>query len=291
MDHHNRNMLLFIIFINIVFSLHVLANVGYDNPAIFNPQGRLEQLEYAQKAISRKGGSVFALRCCDGLLVAAARKKPISPLVVEGARKVHLIDGGRILIGASGLLFESSLVIEAMEKKCADYRQQFASSIPIEVLCSETANLLHSITMLPTARPLAIGLIVAGCDLSTSTSGNTNLKVFRINTDGSFSNWKATAIGYNEDEVVKELAAMRSAYPDHIDPYLEDIWPRFKRLLLSSKIIEDKKEEDDTMLGEADDGSLLNASEFSRNWDLEVYNLVHNINGHPLWSRISSKDI
>ena len=68
------------------------TGAGYDSSAgQYSPDGRVFQVEYAQKAVDNSG-SVMAVRCTDGV-VMGVEKLLISKMLVAGTgRRLHSID-------------------------------------------------------------------------------------------------------------------------------------------------------------------------------------------------------
>lgn len=129
----------------------------------FHPSGRVLQLDYAMEAVSRKGGPITAIRCTDGIIIVVARVLPRSSLQLQSDRKVFFVNK-HICIAVTGLVFDANAVIDFMKKKSVDYEVTYGSAIPVEVLCDDVSNVLHSMTLKADSRPLAVSLVVAGID-------------------------------------------------------------------------------------------------------------------------------
>lgn len=129
----------------------------------FHPSGRVLQLDYAMEAVNRKGGPISAIRCADGLIIVVARVLPRSTLQLQADRKVFFVDR-HICVAVTGLVFDANALLDFMKKKCVDYEVTYGSVIPVEVLCDDVSNVLHSMTLKSDSRPLAVNLVVAGID-------------------------------------------------------------------------------------------------------------------------------
>lgn len=250
----------------LILSTVAWALEGYDRSTVlFHPSGRLQQLECAKAAVQRKGGRVVALRCVNGILLAAARRRPTSNLALDAPHKTHLVDNGRILIAVSGLLFEAPNIIQFARKKCEEYRAIFSSPIPIEKLCSDIADILHELTRDGRYRPLGISLVVAGQE------GDGSHRIITVDPEGSYSAWKATAIGYNNEMVLDDLIGIGS------DLDIEAAWDRFLAIAQSGKLINR-----DTSSG---DHSMA-----FKDWDVEVYSLIAEDGLPGRWSKVDQQD-
>ena len=129
----------------------------------FHPTGRVLQLDYAMEAVTRKGGPITAIRCTDGIIIVVARVLPRSSLQLQSDRKVFFVNK-HICIAVTGLVFDANALIDFIKKKCVDYEVTYGSVIPVEVLCDDVSNVLHSMTLKADSRPLAVSLVVAGID-------------------------------------------------------------------------------------------------------------------------------
>jgi len=105
---------------------------GYDLSASqFSPDGRVFQVEYAQKAVENSGTAV-ALKGKDGV-VFAVEKLVTSKLYETGAnRRIFGVDT-HIGMAVAGLLADSRQIFETARKEASDYRGEYGSNIPVKV--------------------------------------------------------------------------------------------------------------------------------------------------------------
>merc|ERR1712137_420783 len=106
---------------------------GYDLSASqFSPDGRVFQVEYAQKAVENSGTSI-ALKGKDGV-VFAVEKLVTSKLYENGAnRRIFSVDT-HIGMAVAGLLADSRQIFETARKEASNYRSEYGSNIPVKYL-------------------------------------------------------------------------------------------------------------------------------------------------------------
>ena len=136
----------------------VSLNLQYDLSASqFSPDGRVFQVEYAQKAVENSGlaipwytmiyvdhltiqynsmnrldRTVIALRGKDGV-VLAAEKLVGSKLYEKGANKRIFNVDRHIGVAVAGLLADARAIVENAREEAKNYRSEYGSPIPITV--------------------------------------------------------------------------------------------------------------------------------------------------------------
>jgi 20S proteasome alpha/beta subunit len=115
---------------------------AYDSSSMqYHPDGRVLQIEYSKDAV-KKGGPIGAYRCKDGIIVVAVRKSPISKFLVHHMQKVFRIDSN-IIIAATGLLFDASVIVDVAKKICLQHRNIYCDEMPVENLCEDLSEIMH----------------------------------------------------------------------------------------------------------------------------------------------------
>jgi 20S proteasome alpha/beta subunit len=193
----------------LVFFLSLLLNLfrkgGCDRfeetSLLFDPSGKILQLEYAKKAISDNGGPVICTKAADGMLLLSARMTPKSRLIKSSQSKVFFLEDDRILIAVSGLTHDA-LRIHQLIHQCYDsYKEIYSQSIPIEKLCNMLSGALHD-ALLKGQRPLAVQTLIAGYD---HLLGH---QIYTLETDGTYNGWKGIALGKEQTILNQELLSL-----------------------------------------------------------------------------------
>jgi 20S proteasome subunit alpha 7 len=138
------------------------TGAGYDSSAgQYSPDGRVFQVEYAQKAVDNSG-SVMAVRCSDGI-VMGVEKLLISKMLVEGTgRRLHSIDT-HVGIGTAGLQADGRGMIARARSEARSYRSNYGMPIPPSVLSQRLAGVMHQHTT-GYGRPIGCSAIIIGRD-------------------------------------------------------------------------------------------------------------------------------
>lgn len=136
---------------------------GYDLAnAIFSPDGRNFQVEYAIKAVEN-GGTTVGIRCKDGV-VLAVEKIVSSKLLKPGANKrIGTVDR-HVGVAFSGMIPDGRHFISRARDEAVSWRDMYKSPIPTNLLASRMGSYLQAYTCHSYVRPFGITAIVAGFD-------------------------------------------------------------------------------------------------------------------------------
>ncbi|MDE1761655.1 MAG: archaeal proteasome endopeptidase complex subunit alpha [Candidatus Micrarchaeota archaeon] len=165
---------------------------------MFNPDGRLFQVEYAKEAV-RKGATSIGMVVKDGILFVA-HKNINDPLAVPTTiQKVFRVDSH---IGAtySGMVADGLYLVGVARSNSQNHRMLFNEVKSVEALAKEISSYMMQATMYGGMRPYAVSLLIGGIDSSP--------RLFEIEPGASFLGYKADAIGVGKkiatDILVKE---------------------------------------------------------------------------------------
>lgn len=254
-----------------VLALLYECSSRYDSStAQFDPTGRILQLEYAKNKIFSEGGPVSAIRCNDGIIMAAAKLVPKNKLLVSSIKKYYLVDK-HVSILASGQLLHSVMVVKAAKDICAKYKDVHSIPIPLENLCSSLCDSLH-VQTLEASIGYGASFLVAGWDNELGP------QVYTIEPDGSFTGWNAAAIGMKSDKVMGSLSNIGLTSKSNS---IESVWPKFKSLILdahfSPSVADIDSDDAEEVQGELENLSLtmklpfqLEKAAKGRVWEREV---------------------
>lgn len=170
--------------------------MGYDRAAtMFSPDGRILQVEYAEKTI-RLGSASIGIRCSNGVIIIADRRTKDKLIVEDSAHKVYEIDE-HIMASAAGILSDARVLIEKAQVASQQHRVTYDSPMDVESAIKEISNLKQTSTQYAGLRPFGVSIMVAGI------TGD-KPRLFSSDVTGNYYEYKATSIGEN-DEKVKEL--------------------------------------------------------------------------------------
>jgi proteasome alpha subunit len=158
---------------------------AYDRGVMFNPDGRLFQVEYAKEAV-RKGATSIGMVVKNGIIFVA-HKNINDPLAVPSTiQKVFRVDTH---IGAtySGMVSDGLHVINMARSASQSHRLVFDDVKSIEALSKEISSYMMQATQYGGMRPYAVSLLIGGIDNVP--------RLFEIEPGASFLGYKADAIG------------------------------------------------------------------------------------------------
>ena len=160
--------------------------MGYDRTiAVFSPDGRLFQVEYAKEAVKR-GITSLGIVFKDGVVFATV-KPTASLMVAASAEKIFQIDN-HIGAVASGLLADARVLVNHARVKAQVHKITYNEPI-------DTWNVGHSIgdrmqisTLYAGLRPYGVSFLIGGIDKSGA-------HLIESDPSGMLYEWQAYAIG------------------------------------------------------------------------------------------------
>lgn len=160
--------------------------MGYDRTiAVFSPDGRLFQVEYAKEAVKR-GTTCVGIVFKDGVLLASV--KPEGKLIVnETTEKIFQVDDHLAAV-AAGLLADARVIINQARVKAQVHKITYEEEIDVWTLARVIGDRMQLSTLYAGLRPFGVSLLVAGADKSGS-------HVIESDPSGMLYEWQAYAIG------------------------------------------------------------------------------------------------
>ena len=223
---------------------------AYDRGVMFNPDGRLFQVEYAKEAV-RKGATSIGLIAKDSVIFVA-HKNITDPLAVPSTiQKVFMVDSH---IGAtySGMVADGLHIIGIARDSAQQHRFIFNEVKSIESVAKDLAAYMMQATQYGGIRPYAVSILIGGID--------TQPRLFEIEPGASFLGYKADAIGSGKkaasDILVKE-------YKDNMP--LDDAISLGVKII--KKVTETKVTPDNLDVGYIEDGhefTILDSDEIAK---------------------------
>lgn len=168
----------------------------------FSPDGRVFQVEYANKAVENSG-TVIAIRGKDGV-VLAVEKLVTSKLYEKGANKRIFTVDRHIGIAVSGLLADARSVVETASKEAKNYRSQYDLPIPLKYLKDRVAMYMHAYTLYSALRPFGASLLFASWDEADGP------QLYCVEPSGSVLGYFGCSIGKAKQAAKTELEKLNS---------------------------------------------------------------------------------
>jgi len=171
--------------------------MGYDRTAtMFSPEGKLLQVEYAEKAI-RLGSSSVGMICSDGILIIADKRVEEKLMINKSASKIYEIDS-HIIGSAAGIVSDARILVEMSQVLSQQHRVTYDSPIEPETIIKEISNTKQKFTQYGGARPFGVSLMIAGIK-------ETKPELYVSDVTGNYFSFNANAIGENDEKVREKL--------------------------------------------------------------------------------------
>jgi len=174
---------------------------GYDlSAAQFSPDGRIFQVEYANKAVEASGTAV-AITCKDGV-VLAVEKIVTSKLYEPGVNKRIFIIDQHIGMAVAGLLADSRQIVNIAREEASNYKNNFGSNIPIKYLADRVSLYMHSHTLYGAVRPFGVSVLLVSYE-------NDEAKLFTIEPSGVYYGYHGISIGKAAQNAKTEIEKIK----------------------------------------------------------------------------------
>jgi len=136
---------------------------GYDYSAgTYSPDGRIFQIEYAQKAVENSGTSI-GIKCSDGIVLAIGKPQASKMLVSGSNRRVFSVDP-RTGIVVTGYAADGRQIVNRAREESQSYRDNYGHNIVPSVLANRISLYVHYFTLYGSLRPFGTTSIIASYD-------------------------------------------------------------------------------------------------------------------------------
>lgn len=160
--------------------------MGYDRTiAVFSPDGRLFQVEYAKEAVKR-GTTCLGMVFKDGMLLATV-KPSIALIVPESVEKVFQIDDHAGTV-AAGLLADARILTNLARVRAQVHKITYGEPIDVWSLSRVIGDRMQLSTLYAGLRPFGVSFLIGGVD-------KTGLHLIESDPSGMLYEWNAYAIG------------------------------------------------------------------------------------------------
>jgi proteasome alpha subunit len=197
--------------------------MGYDRTAtMFSPDGRLLQVEYAEKTV-RLGSASIGLVCSDGVLIVSDKRLIDDLVLPESSIKIYEIDE-HVIGTAAGILSDARVLMEKAQVIAQQHRVTYDTMIDTETVVKEISNLKQAYTQYGGARPFGVEVLITGINVDNSE------RLYVSDVTGNYFGYKAAAIGENDDQV---KALLRKEFKETmtVDQGIKLSLSIFKRIL------------------------------------------------------------
>lgn len=170
---------------------------AYDRgTSIFSPDGRLYQVEYAREAVKR-GSASIGIQTNDGVVLAAEINIRSSLMEPSSIEKLHKTDK-HIGVASAGHAADVRKLVDKARQHAQVEQWRYDQPIDVETLTTAVCDDIQEHTQKGGTRPFGVGLLIGGIH-----EGDPRL--FEVTPAGTASEWRATAIGVNSNELQAAL--------------------------------------------------------------------------------------
>lgn len=175
-----------------------MCNCAYDRDiTIFSPNGRLLQVEYAQKSVNL--GSTAVGICGEEFVVLGVDRGTVRGLQeVRVGSKISQFDD-HIIMTFAGLTADARILIDRARVECQSHKVMIEEPASVEYISLYISNMKQRYTQAKSRRPFGVGALIAGIDKDGSP------RLFQTDPSGNNLEWRATSIGQNSKTVLQFL--------------------------------------------------------------------------------------
>ncbi|CAD5215267.1 unnamed protein product [Bursaphelenchus xylophilus] len=175
---------------------------GYDLAAsTFSPDGRIFQVEYAQKAVDNYG-TVLAIRGKDGV-VTAVDKVVHSKLEIQNSNPRVSNVNDYIGCTAAGVYPDCRSLLDYVQEEALKYLKEYREPIPVKKLANLLAEYVHIFT-LGIHRPFGGSVFLTAYDEKLGGS-----QIYLIEPSGLVYEYKAWAVGKHRQAAKTEIEKLK----------------------------------------------------------------------------------
>ncbi|KAJ3362970.1 hypothetical protein GGF32_005110 [Allomyces javanicus] len=174
---------------------------GYDlSSSTYSPDGRIFQVEYANKAVDNSGTAI-GIRCKDGV-VLAIEKLVSSKLLVSGSNKRTQTVDFHVGVATAGLLADGRQLVNRAREEAYNWRSTYKEAIAGKALADRLAMYVQAYTLYSSVRPFGSSAILGTVDKDGPG-------LYMIDPSGIYFGYRGVAIGKGKQVAKTEIEKLK----------------------------------------------------------------------------------
>jgi len=175
------------------------SGAGYDlSVTTYTPDGRVYQVEYAQKKVDLSG-TALAICFKDGVLFAT-EKLLVSKMLVPGTNKRTYPVHRRAGMVLAGLVADGRQLVARGREEATNYKNAYAEEMPPHMLAERLGLFVHAYTLYWSIRPFGSSVLLGSVDPDTKKPS-----LFSIEPSGLVFKYKGQALGKGRQVAKTEI--------------------------------------------------------------------------------------
>jgi len=179
---------------------------------VFSPDGHLFQVEYAMEAV-RQGTTAIGVRGKEVIALGIEKKATAKLQEARAIHKIVKLDEN-ISLAFAGLTADSRVLIDKARVECQSHRLTVEDPASVEYITKFVAGVQQKYTQSGGVRPFGVSTIIVGFDIDGTA------RMYQTDPSGTYSAWKATAIGRNSKPVREFL---EKNYTDELSANADEV--------------------------------------------------------------------
>jgi 20S proteasome subunit alpha 7 len=176
---------------------------GYDYSATtYSPDGRIYQVEYAEKAVENSG-TVVAIQCRDGVVIGVQKLLVSKMLEPSSNRRIQILEKHVGMVGA-GLGPDARQLANRARQEAQHYKSTYGTAISGKMLSERLSLFVHQYTLWNPVRPFGVTTMIAAMDRDGP-------QLFFVDPAGNSFGYTACAVGKGRQSAKNELEKLKTA--------------------------------------------------------------------------------
>mmetsp|Transcript_22678 Transcript_22678/g.31666 ORF Transcript_22678/g.31666 Transcript_22678/m.31666 type:complete len:268 (-) Transcript_22678:185-988(-) len=172
---------------------------GYDlSSSTFSPDGRIFQVEYANKAVEN-AGTCIGIKCTDGVVMGVTKPLLHKMLLANSGKRIHTVSD-TCGIAMTGFVPDGRQVVNRGRDEATNYKETYGQAISPQILSDRCATFVHYFTLHGSLRPFGATSVIGGYDEETKEHS-----LYMVEPNGVAFSYYACAAGKGRQPAKTEL--------------------------------------------------------------------------------------